>query len=239
MEELVFEDLASLKEKQAGLILIDKPTGWSSHDVVGWVRKQVGVKRVGHAGTLDPLATGLLIVLVSRQFTKLQDQFLKQDKIYEVTARFGVMTDTFDSQGQITSQLEWEKLSKLTKEQVQVAMKNLTGEINQTVPIYSAVKIAGQKLYDKARLGETVAELPVRKVKIHQFVLQDFRSQVDAQKVEADFLVEVSSGTYIRSLIHDLGQILGVGAHVVVLRRLSIGKLNVKNAIKLISKRLN
>lgn len=231
------QTLADLKLKKAGVLLIDKPTGWSSHDVVSWVRGQVGVKKVGHAGTLDPLATGLLVVLVGREFTKLQDQFMKQDKTYFVTARFGQTTDTYDSQGQIVEQADWGKVKALTRDQVLAASQNFLGEIEQTVPVYSAVKVAGQKLYAKARQGETVTELPVRTVKILDFKLEAFRLDEDGQICEADFTVAVSSGTYIRSLIYDLGKLLKVGAHVTALRRLTIGDLSVKNAAKPVSKR--
>ncbi len=239
MSELIPQSLESLKETKAGVLLVDKPTDWTSHDVVGWVRRQVGVKRVGHAGTLDPLATGLLIVLVGREFTKLQDSFMKQDKIYEVTAKFGVTTDSYDSQGAVVSEVDWTGVKKITRQQVEEAMQQFLGESNQTVPVYSAVKIAGQKLYNKARNGEAVENLPSRKVVIHQFVLSDFRIDEGSKICEADFMVKVSSGTYIRSLIHDLGNVLKVGAHVTALRRTKIGKIDVTGAIIPSSKRLS
>lgn len=225
-----FSTLEEIKEKKEGILLVDKPTGWTSHDVVGWVRRQVGVKRVGHAGTLDPLATGLLIVLVGRTFTKLQDKFLKQEKSYLVRAKFGEATDTFDSQGKVTSQISWDRLQSLTSEKISLAMKRYSGEIEQVVPAFSAIKLAGQKLYDLARRGEVIEQLPKRNVTIFKFDLIDFEYDEKLKKVEAEFEVLVSSGTYIRSLIHDLGQDLGVGAHVVLLRRLSIGQIDLKNA---------
>ncbi|MCL4208984.1 tRNA pseudouridine(55) synthase TruB [Patescibacteria group bacterium] len=239
MTKLVPQTLELLKETKVGVLLVDKPTGWTSHDVVGWVRKQVGVKRVGHAGTLDPLATGLLIVLVGREFTKLQDTFMKQDKVYEVTAKFGITTDTYDSQGNIVQSVDWDELKELTKNQVELAMKDFLGEIEQTVPIYSAVKISGQKLYNMARHGEVVDSLPSRKVKIFDFKLLDFRSSEQDKACEADFVVKVSSGTYIRSLIHDLGNKLKVGANVTVLRRLKIGEIDLTGSIVPVSKRLS
>lgn len=239
MIELVPQTLESLKETKAGVLLVDKPTGWTSHDVVGWVRRQVGVKRVGHAGTLDPLATGLLIVLVGREFTKLQDTFMKQDKVYEVTARFGVTTDTYDSQGNVTGSVDWTELKQLTKKQIELAMNDFLGEIEQTVPIYSAVKVAGQKLYNMARHGEVAQSLPSRKVTIFDFRLLDFRLSESDKTCEADFVVKVSSGTYIRSLIHDLGNKLSVGANVTVLRRLKIGEIDLTGSIVPVSKRLS
>jgi len=239
MTKLIPQTLESLKETQVGVLLVDKPTSWTSHDVVGWVRKQVGVKRVGHAGTLDPLATGLLIALVGREFTKLQDTFMKQDKVYEVTAKFGITTDTYDSQGNIVKIVDWNELKQLTKNQVELAMKDFLGEIEQTVPIYSAVKIAGQKLYNMARHGETVESLPSRIVTIFDFKLLDFWLSEQDKICEADFLVKVSSGTYIRSLIHDLGNKLKVGANVTALRRLKIGEIDLSGSIVPVSKRLS
>lgn len=225
-----FSTLEEIKEKKEGILLVDKPTGWTSHDVVAWVRRQVGVKRVGHSGTLDPLATGLLIVLVGRTFTRLQDKFLKQEKSYLVRAKFGETTDTFDSQGKMVTKASWEQLRGLSSEKIAAVMKKYHGEIKQTVPAFSAVKLAGQKLYDLARRGEAVEQLPKRIVTIFRFDLKDFEYDEKLKKIEAEFVVLVSSGTYIRSLIHDLGQDLGVGAHVVVLRRLSIGQIDLKNA---------
>lgn len=239
MSELIPQSLDSLKETKAGVLLVDKPTDWTSHDVVGWVRRQVGVKRVGHAGTLDPLATGLLIVLVGREFTKLQDSFMKQDKVYQVTAQFGVTTDSYDSQGNVIARSGWSEVEGITPDQINKAMKQFLGQIKQTVPIYSAVKVAGQKLYNKARNGEVVENLPVRQVTIFDFELQDFRLDKQKQVCEADFVVKVSSGTYIRSLIHDLGNVLKVGANVTALRRLKIGEIGVTGAIVPSSKRLS
>lgn len=233
------ETLETLHTKRAGVILVDKPETWTSHDVVGWMRKQLGVKRIGHAGTLDPLATGLLIVLVGREFTKLQDQFMKQDKVYEVTARFGVVMDTYDATGQIVTEAPWEKMKKISCDQIEAAGKKFLGKIQQTVPIYSAVRVGGQKLYHKARQGEVVESLPVREVEIFDFKLTNFNLNEKQQLCEASWEVRVSSGTYVRSLVHDLGQELGVGAHVVALRRTKIGNLSVKNALKPISKRTN
>lgn len=239
MSELAPQTLESLKETKAGVLLVDKPTDWTSHDVVGWVRRQVGVKRVGHAGTLDPLATGLLIVLVGREYTKLQDSFMKQGKVYEVTARFGIVTDTYDSQGNTVATTDWENIEKITKDRVESVMQSFLGKIEQTVPIYSAVKVAGQKLYNMARHGELVEELPKRQVEIIKFELLDFRIDRENKVCEADFIVEVSSGTYIRSLIHDLGNELKIGANVTKLRRLKIGQIDLTNAIVPVSKRLS
>lgn len=223
-------DEASQAKK--GLLLIDKPEDWTSHDVVGKVRRLTGVKKVGHAGTLDPLATGLLIVLVGREFTKLQSQFLKQDKEYLVSARLGVVTDSYDAHGQITSEAEWSSLKEIDQENLLAILEKFKGTISQQVPIFSAVKVKGEKLYNKARAGKTAADvsLPVRKVEIKSLELISFSKDEQAKQASFSLRVSVSSGTYIRSLVHDIGQLLEVGAHVVSLRRTKIGDLSVEQA---------
>jgi tRNA pseudouridine55 synthase len=202
--------------------------------VVNRVRRATGVKRVGHAGTLDPLATGLLILLVGREFTKRQSEFLKQDKEYICTAQLGIVTDTYDSQGQTLSQADWDEVAKITRADLAGALENFRGQINQAVPAYSAVKIAGEKLYQKARRGKPLpAELPVRQVNITQLQLLDFQQDLESQILAFTIQVSCSSGTYIRSLIHDIGQQLRVGATVTALRRTKIGQLSVDQAISL------
>jgi tRNA pseudouridine55 synthase len=221
---------SNTKALPPGLYLADKPVGPSSHAIVNYFRKQSGLKRVGHCGTLDPLASGLLIMLVGRDFTKLQDKYLKQDKEYLVTARLGVATDSYDVTGQITARSDWASVAKITKSEVLEQLKHFRGTIEQTVPIFSAVKIAGQKLYQKARRGETVT-LPSRQVTLYELELVDFKKDVKKEELSCSLRVKCSSGTYIRSLVHDLGQKLGVGAHVSKLRRTQIGNFHVKNAM--------
>mgnify|MGYP003990494257 FL=1 len=183
-----------------GIFLIDKPTGLTSHDVVDIVRKKLAVQRVGHTGTLDPLATGLLIILVGRQHTKRQDEFLKQDKQYQVTIKLGVETDSYDSDGQMVKTAPLSILKKITKQDVLLALKKFEGEIDQTVPSFSAVKIKGKKLYQLARQKKTIAKLPVRTVTITRLELLSF----DDKTHEVELLVDCTSGTYIRSLAHDM-----------------------------------
>ena len=217
----------------AGVLLVDKPTGVTSHDVVNQVRRATGVKRVGHAGTLDPLATGLLVILIGRSATKLQSQFLHQDKEYLCTAMFGTVTDSYDRDGVVEQQASWERVQVLTRAAIEVEMSAFRGDIEQRVPAFSAVKVRGQKLYDRARRG-TVSEreLPTRRVHLYAFELQDFFRDEKVKTVTARFRVHCSSGTYIRSLIHDLGQSLGTGAIVMELRRTKVGALHVDLAKK-------
>lgn len=210
----------------AGILLIDKPSGITSHDVVYRVRKKTGVKRVGHAGTLDPLATGLLIVLVSREFTKKQDQFMKQDKEYLCEAQLGIETDTYDIQGKVIR----ESSPEITQDVLEKILDKFMGKIIQTVPAFSAVKVKGEKLYNKARKGEIEKkDLPSREVEIKRLELVDFN---DSQQ-KFSLIIECSSGTYIRSLVHDMGQEIGVGATITSLRRTKIGSYSIEQALDL------
>lgn len=206
----------------AGILLIDKPSGMTSHDVVNQVRKKTKVKRVGHAGTLDPLATGLLIVLVGREFTKRQAEFMKLDKEYICEAQLGVETDTYDVDGKVVKKANWEEVKKITKKKLQQVLDSFRGEITQIVPAYSAVKIKGEKLYEKARRGKiNKKDLPSRQVEIKELELIEFNQDRGFFKIR----VVCSSGTYIRSLVHDIGLELGVGSTVNQLRRTKIGEI--------------
>ncbi|NCN03484.1 MAG: tRNA pseudouridine(55) synthase TruB [Candidatus Pacebacteria bacterium] len=229
-----FSTIAEVKKDRQGIILIDKNQDWTSHDVVAKLRGLVGVKKIGHAGTLDPLATGLLIILVGREFTKLQDQFMKQDKEYEVEAEFGKTTDSYDAMGEIVSEASWDEVSKISQVDLTKEMLKLTGQIEQTVPAYSAVKVRGKKLYQKARQGNIdLSTLPTRIVNIYNFEIKEFDKDLKNEKLTVKFFTKVSSGTYIRSLIHDLGQVLQVGAYVTQLRRISIGTVKIDGAEKI------
>lgn len=210
-------------EPPAGILLIDKPTGWTSHDVVNKIRRLLKVKKVGHAGTLDPLATGLLVVLVGREFTKRQAEFLKQDKEYECLALLGVETDTYDVDGQVVKSAETDLVAEITQEQVEEVLEKYRGKILQTVPSFSAVRVKGEKLYEKARRGDKV-ELPQREVEIKELELIAFK---DGQ---CKLKIACSSGTYVRSLVHDIGQDLGIGATVKKLMRTKIGAFSVDQA---------
>jgi tRNA pseudouridine55 synthase len=231
LKNKVYNDL--VLNIKPGIYLVDKPSGPSSHDIVNYFRKKSGIKRVGHCGTLDPLASGLLIILVSREYTRKQTLYLKKDKEYLVEAVLGIETDSYDQTGRIVKEIPWEKLKEINKKDLQKILPEFKGQIEQTVPIFSAVKIKGQKLYQKARRGELV-NLPSRLIEIKKLTLKKFQKDVSKQKINFELLVNCSSGTYIRSLIHDLGKKLGCGATVTVLRRTKIDKFSVKKANKLL-----
>ncbi len=203
-----------------GILLLDKPIGWTSFDVVKKTKNIVGGKiKVGHAGTLDPLATGLLIILVGKA-TKQQDHFMKHDKVYEVSGTLGAISSTLDAEGELT-----ENDKPLPSEaELKSAAENYLGDIEQTPPQYSAIKVDGQRAYKMAREGKTV-ELKKRPVTIHSINNFTYDGQVFS------FTVDVSSGTYIRSLIHDIGQDVGCGAYTSQLRRTSIADFSVDKSL--------
>ena len=204
-----------------GFLLIDKPSGMTSHDVIDRVRRITDVKRVGHAGTLDPFATGLLLVGVGRGATREMQNLVGLGKTYEATFVFGASSDTDDLTGVITSKEQ----IPLTKDGVQNAIADLIGDIEQIPPAYSAIKIGGKKMYEAARAGKPLKAEP-RQVRIDRFDLLYFHEK----SLQAEVLIECSSGTYIRSLARDLGQKLGTGGYVEKLRRTRIGSFFVANA---------
>jgi len=203
-----------------GIYLINKPVGPTSHDIVDRVRKITGERRVGHAGTLDPLADGLLIVLVGRENTKRQSEFLGLDKEYVAEVTFGRSSETYDGEGPFSEGVD---TSGLEEEQVADALKKFVGEIEQTPPPHSAIKVGGERLYKKARRGE-VGVIPKRQVTIHSADLVSFTGAV------AEIKYFVSKGTYIRSLAHDLGKELAVGAYLSRLTRTKIGDHTLEDA---------
>lgn len=208
---------------EAGAVLVDKPQGMTSFGVVKKVRWALGVKKVGHAGTLDPMATGLLIVLVGRDATRQQDRFMGLPKVYTGTVRLGQTTASYDADTPVEEETD---PSGVTDEAIEAALEPLTGEILQRPPIYSAIKKGGERLYKKARRGEDV-EIEPRPTTVYTFDVTERRGD------DLDIRVECSKGTYIRSLAHDLGQALGVGGHLVALRREAIGPFSVDEAFAL------
>jgi tRNA pseudouridine synthase B len=209
------------------IILIDKPAGLSSFGVVARVRRRLSMEagkkvKVGHTGTLDPFATGLLILLANKA-TKLSNQFLKLDKWYEATICLGKTSTTGDPEGEITEQ-NTEKVPTL--EEVKAVVNQFVGQITQTVPAYSAVKINGQRAYQLARRGEAVS-MPTRQIEIYAIEILSYNYP------ELVIRTHVSSGTYIRTLGEDIGKALGVGAYLTALRRTQVGDYQIKNAVKL------
>jgi tRNA pseudouridine55 synthase len=203
----------------AAILLMDKPAGMSSFGVIRRLRTFLGVKKIGHAGTLDPAATGLLICLVGRPATRLQAHFMGLRKTYTGTIRLGQVTGSYDAETEV---VEEHDASGVTDADLEDARQAFLGEIEQRPPMYSAVKMGGERLYKKARRGETV-ERPPRPVTVYRF-------DVERRGDEVNFVVECSKGTYIRTLAHDLGQRLGVGAHLASLRRTAIGPYRVDDA---------
>lgn len=205
-----------------GILNIDKPGGMTSHDVVNRIRRLAGIRRVGHAGTLDPLATGVLLLGVGRA-TRLIEYLVGQPKTYEATLRLGQTTDTYDAEGTVSDERPF---NHIAASQFQQALKQFRGPIQQRPPMYSAIKRQGQPLYKLARQGIDV-DVPPRPVTIYALEMLAW----DAPLVR--LRATVSSGTYIRSLAHDLGQALGCGAHLVQLRRESVGSLGLDTAVPL------
>ncbi len=205
-----------------GLLLVDKPAGPTSHDLVADIRRHFRIKKVGHGGTLDPAATGLLVILLGRG-TKLSQQVMGSDKGYSGQIHLGVATSSQDADGETISEAD---ASSVTEAQLQQAMNTLKGDIFQLPPMVSAIKINGVPLYKMARKGKEV-ERKERLIHIYEFKLAEFVAPV------GDFSVRCTKGTYVRTLCHDVGQTLGCGAHLCNLRRTSSGKLNVKDAFSL------
>ncbi len=213
---------------ESGFLLIDKPAGITSHDVVDAVRRATGIRKVGHGGTLDPFATGLLVVAVGRNATKQLGEFIGKDKEYEAMMRLGAVSDSQDKDGVIT---EMPDVTLPSREQLAKAMKAFVGQIKQVPPMYSAKKIKGKKLYELARKGEEVEREPVL-ISIHSLELMETWPQ-ENRVSRAQFKVHCGSGTYVRTLAHDIGHALGCGAYLTELRRTKIGDLRVKNAVSL------
>lgn len=208
-----------------GILLVDKPQGITSHDVVARARKALGTRKIGHAGTLDPMATGLLVLGVDAA-TRLLTFVVGLDKTYEATIRLGESTDTDDADGQMISRAD---ASPLAFERILDEIAPLTGEISQVPSTYSAIKVDGRRAYDLARSGEEVV-LKARTVTVTRFEVVTQRRQ--GTTVDLDVVIDCSSGTYIRSLARDLGAVLGVGGHLTSLRRTRIGPFEVGDAVE-------
>ena len=202
-----------------GIHLLDKPAGFTSFKLVHILRKLTGIQKIGHAGTLDPFATGLMIMLVGKEFTKKSDQFLNLDKQYKAKLRLGQATDTYDTEGKVTE--ECEKVPTL--EEVEEVLTHFQGTIEQIPPMFSAKKVKGQKLYELARAG---IEIERKAQQVHVTLQLDNYSYP-----YLDITVDCSKGTYIRSLGHDIGIALGTFAHLEALRRTRVGPYLLEEAI--------
>lgn len=210
------------KRDLEGVLLIDKPTGMTSHDVVDQVRRKLRMKRIGHAGTLDPMATGLLIILVGKA-TKLSQFLTSLDKTYSGTIKLGEATNTQDADGEITVT---KPVPELTEEQAQEALNGFVGDQYQIPPMFSAVKINGQRLYKLARKGQEVEREP-RFIRVSKFNITRFALP------EVDFTLDCSKGTYVRTLASDYGEKLGCGAHLIALRRDASDQFDTSRSIEL------
>jgi tRNA pseudouridine55 synthase len=202
-----------------GLLLVDKPEGCTSHDVVDAVRRHFQIKKVGHGGTLDPMATGLLVLLLGKA-TRLFDQVTGDRKVYEGVMKLGVTTDSHDRDGKVLCERD---PSAVTEAALQAEMAKWRGEVKQVPPMVSALKKNGKKLYELARQGKTIEREP-RAVTIHLLELLEFNPPL------ARIRMDCSKGTYVRTLAHDIGEGLGCGAHLIELRRTASGPLRIEDA---------
>ncbi len=202
-----------------GILLVDKPANMSSFAVVSAARRKLGVKKIGHGGTLDPFATGLLVLLVGRSFTKRAGEFLNGDKAYRATLKLGSSTDSFDLDGTIVNTSE----KVPTREEVEDVLRQFQGTIEQVPPMFSAKKIGGVRLYELARKGQVVERKPVSVTLTTTLINYSYP--------ELEIEVKASKGTYIRSLAEDIGQALGSYAHLISLRRIESGRFSLRDSV--------
>lgn len=216
-------DKDQIKNVVSGVLVVDKPVGMTSHDVVQVIRRGTGIRRAGHTGTLDPRASGVLVVLIGPA-VRLSEYVSASDKRYQATIQLGSATDTYDSEGTITGATT--AVDGITEEQFLEILESFEGDIQQVPPPYSAVKVKGKKAYEMARKGEDV-ELEARDIKVYTLDLLEWAPP------EVVIDVYCSSGTYVRSLANDLGKELGVGAHLIGLRRTRSGRFTLRDAVPL------
>ncbi|ORX10621.1 tRNA pseudouridine synthase B [Mycolicibacterium wolinskyi] len=216
-------DRAVTAVPEAGLVIVDKPAGMTSHDVVGRCRRLFGTRKVGHAGTLDPMATGVLVIGIERA-TKILGLLTATDKSYAATIRFGRTTTTEDAEGEVVEDVS---AAAVTDAQIESAVAALRGDIAQVPSAVSAIKVGGQRAYKLAREGQAV-ELAARPVRIDRFEVLAVRRE--GEFVDVDVEVDCSSGTYIRALARDAGAALGVGGHLTALRRTKVGRYGLDEA---------
>lgn len=209
--------------KQAGFILIDKPVGPTSFGIIARLRRITGIKKIGHAGTLDPAASGLLLCAIGREATREINRFVKMDKVYEAEIKLGAVSDTLDREGNISAEYSGKALGK---KEVQKAVRSFLGRQEQLPPMFSARKVGGKKLYELARQGIEI-ERPKNSIKIYKVKILKYRWP------DLKISVDCSSGTYIRTIADDLGKKLGCGAYLAGLRRTRLGKFTLRQSAKL------
>lgn len=209
----------SISPLPQGILLVNKPSGLTSFNLVARLRKILGVRKIGHAGTLDPFATGVMIMLIGRNYTKLSDSFLGADKAYRAQLRLGITTDSYDCDGAITAQSEYQP----TQEEVEDAIQKFQGEIEQIPPMFSAKKVNGKKLYELARAGKEIERKPV--------LIKVTTTLLSYNYPYMEIAVNCSKGTYIRSIAHDIGILLGCGAHLTQLQRTRSGSFSLEECV--------
>ena len=210
---------------ESGLVVVDKSGGMTSHDVVSRVRRLAGTRKVGHAGTLDPMATGVLVLGVNRA-TRLLGHLMLTEKGYDATIRLGVATTTDDAEGEVTATVSTEGLEEAV---VRAAAAEFVGDLQQVPTAVSAIKVDGKRAYQRVRDGEQV-ELKARPVTVHELTVHEVRGVSTGSTTEVDISVRCSSGTYIRAIARDLGARLGVGGHLTALRRTAVGPYDLASA---------
>ena len=211
-----------MTDAPSGVLLVDKDQGFTSHNAVALCRRVLQTKKVGHCGTLDPMATGMLIVVIGKA-TKMQDLLMCEDKVYTATMKLGVETNSQDADGEVVAE---KPTDALTEEAIRAAFEHFNGEFDQVPPMYSAVKINGVPCYKLARKGKEVE----RKAR-HVAVLDYEITRIDLEAAEVDFTVHCTKGFYVRTYAHDIGQFLGCGAHLTALRRIRSGKFDISEAV--------
>lgn len=206
----------------SGVLLVDKDPGFTSHNAVALCRRILGTKKVGHCGTLDPMATGMLIVVIGKA-TKMQDLLMCEDKVYTATMKLGIETNSQDADGEVVAE---KSTAGITQADIEAAFAHYHGEFDQVPPMYSAIKINGVPCYKLARKGQEV-ERKARHVRVIEYNI----TRVDLEAAEVDFTVHCSKGFYVRTYAHDIGQYLGCGAHLTALRRIRSGAFDISQAI--------
>ena len=211
-----------MTDTPSGVLLVDKDQGFTSHNAVALCRRVLQTKKVGHCGTLDPMATGMLIVVIGKA-TKMQDLLMCEDKVYTATMKLGVETNSQDADGEVVAE---KPTDSLTEDCIRAAFEHFNGAFDQVPPMYSAVKINGVPCYKLARKGKEVE----RKAR-HVAVLDYEITRIDLETAEVDFKVHCTKGFYVRTYAHDIGQFLGCGAHLTALRRIRSGKFDISEAV--------